>query len=80
MRYAIVTALFAIGSVIVIVLLAGCATPPIPPEQAAAIAKHHADQEECAKFGNAVAVGHPAEAPKAVSDATVRCMHTKGYR
>jgi len=72
MRHAIITA----------ALLAGCATSPasLPPEQAAAIAKHHADQEECAKFGNAVAVGHPAEAPKAVSDATAKCMSGKGYR
>ena len=70
MRYAIIAA----------ALLASCATAPIPPEQAAAIAKHHADQEECAKFGNAVAVGHPADAPKAVSDATAKCMSGKGYR
>ena len=61
-----------------LLLLSACAA--IPPEQAAAIAKHHADQEECAKFGNAVAVGHPADAPKAVSDATASCMHGKGYR
>jgi len=60
--------------------VSSCAAPAIPPEQAAAIAKHHADQEECAKFGNAVAVGHPVEAPKAVSDATAKCMHGKGYR
>ena len=67
-------------AIIATALLAGCAAPAIPPGQAAAIAKHHADQEECAKFGNAVAVGHPAEAPKAVSDATAKCMHGKGYR
>ena len=55
-----------------VLLLAGCAAAPVPPEQAKALADYDRHRAEC----NAVTVSHPGDAHKAITD----CMAAKGHK